>query len=681
MSLHIDYRPKTLKEVEGNRSTVEALQAILSREKDLPHAFLFLGAPGCGKTTLGRIVANELGCAHADMREVDVADFRGIDTIRDIRQQARLKPMAGPVRVWILDECFAAGTNVETPSGPVKIESVAVGDKVLSITGDAVVRNVFKNKVSLGRVIRLSLSDGRELFTTKQHRFLTETGWKEAQYLKNNFIFSTAGIIMDSINLPAEGKNEKMRVVRGGVQKKERIPKGMFSLLCSKTKEQGTWVRARIKKAVRMVQEGFCYKGDCRLSAFLQQFLPIEVSYVQTGYPGQSVHQGIGSENFRKNETILRRSPGVQEDAFRKDEKKQPWKQPCNSRKNEGHETTEWDIKCLASRAWREREIDRATNKAGLGSWLGNRSCGFFRGAARWVSYMLQNRCGFQPTENRDRGRWERPLVERRYVERCKKREGSNRVRVESVEVYKPGYNDRSFFGVVRDKEKDQGFVDFYDLEIDGHPSYFANGVAVHNCHKLTGDAQNALLKILEDTPPHVFFILCTTDPEKLLKTIRSRCMAFSVGPLSERQTTRLLQRIVQAEGVENFPEEAYKQLHAASQGHPRRAVVELDRIIDLDPKSVLKAIEQTSKDEALTIDLCRALLKREAWGKVAAVLRGIQDQEEESVRRAVLGYMNAVLLKEDNQQAAQVIECFKGNFFDCGKAGLTQAAYDAVSI
>ena len=304
MSLHIDYRPATLKEVEGNRSTVEALQAILSREKDLPHAFLFLGPSGCGKTTLGRIVANELGCAQADMREVDVADFRGIDTIRDIRQQARLKPMAGPVRVWLLDEV-----------------------------------------------------------------------------------------------------------------------------------------------------------------------------------------------------------------------------------------------------------------------------------------------------------------------------------------------------------------------------------------HRMTVDAMNALLKILEDTPPHVFFILCTTDPEKLLKTIISRCMTFSVGPLSERQTTRLLQRIVKAEGVEGFPEEAYRQLHAASQGHPRRAVVELDRIIDLDPKSILKAIEQSSKDEALGIDLCRALLKREPWGKVAAVLRGLQDQEEESLRRMVLGYMNAVLLKEDNQQAAQVIECFKGHFFDCGKAGLTQAAYDAVSV
>jgi len=102
--LHIDYRPKTLKEMEGNRSTVDSLQAVLSRESDIPHAFLFSGSAGCGKTSLGRIVASELGCAPADFREIDTADFRGIDTIREIKNQARLKPLAGKVRVWLLDE-------------------------------------------------------------------------------------------------------------------------------------------------------------------------------------------------------------------------------------------------------------------------------------------------------------------------------------------------------------------------------------------------------------------------------------------------------------------------------------------------------------------------------------------------------------------------------------------------
>ena len=43
----------------------------------------------------------------------------------------------------------------------------------------------------------------------------------------------------------------------------------------------------------------------------------------------------------------------------------------------------------------------------------------------------------------------------------------------------------------------------------------------IDECQKMTGDAQSAFLKALEDTPNHVYFILCTTDPQKLLPTIR----------------------------------------------------------------------------------------------------------------------------------------------------------------
>ena len=56
-------------------------------------------------------------------------------------------------------------------------------------------------------------------------------------------------------------------------------------------------------------------------------------------------------------------------------------------------------------------------------------------------------------------------------------------VRVESVEVYKRGSNDSDFESIIGDKERNQGFVEFYDLEVKDDHCYFAEDILVHNCH------------------------------------------------------------------------------------------------------------------------------------------------------------------------------------------------------
>ena len=103
MPLHIMYRPKNLDEFIGNESIKISLQSIIER-KDKPHAFLFFGASGCGKTTLGRILARELGCSESDIFEYNIGNMRGVDTVRDIDQNSRYAPMTGNAKVYIFDE-------------------------------------------------------------------------------------------------------------------------------------------------------------------------------------------------------------------------------------------------------------------------------------------------------------------------------------------------------------------------------------------------------------------------------------------------------------------------------------------------------------------------------------------------------------------------------------------------
>jgi len=62
--------------------------------------------------------------------------------------------------------------------------------------------------------------------------------------------------------------------------------------------------------------------------------------------------------------------------------------------------------------------------------------------------------------------------------------------------------------------------------------------------HKLTEPAQNAFLKILEEPPDRTMFILCTTEPEGLLDTIRSRCQKLTIKPVPTEACVKLLQKV-----------------------------------------------------------------------------------------------------------------------------------------
>jgi len=197
-------------------------------------------------------------------------------------------------------------------------------------------------------------------------------------------------------------------------------------------------------------------------------------------------------------------------------------------------------------------------------------------------------------------------------------------------------------------------------------------------CHQLSKDAQHALLKALEDTPAHVWFILATTDPEKLLPTIKTRCVTFDVKPLDDKTMGRLLINVGTAEGVA-LSQEVIDQIIQDSLGSARMALTILDKIINMDPADMLEAAKQQAANQNETIELCRALMAKRPWRDVARIIKGI-DQEPEQVRRAVLGYASAILLSKDNGQAYLLLDAFQKNFFDTGKAGLVMAAYQTIN-
>jgi DNA polymerase-3 subunit gamma/tau len=196
--------------------------------------------------------------------------------------------------------------------------------------------------------------------------------------------------------------------------------------------------------------------------------------------------------------------------------------------------------------------------------------------------------------------------------------------------------------------------------------------------HQATKDAQSALLKALEDTPPHVLFLLATTDPGKLLPTIRNRCATYVVQPLSEGEIVGLLQRTCRAER-RRIGEEVLDRIARDCLGSPRAALVALEAVIDLPREDQLSAVEAAVAQEGQAIEFCRALLKGAKWGAVAALLKTLQDQEPESIRRMVLGYAQSVLLGGENNRAALMLDAFASPTYDMGWPAITLSAYTVV--
>lgn len=150
----------------------------------------------------------------------------------------------------------------------------------------------------------------------------------------------------------------------------------------------------------------------------------------------------------------------------------------------------------------------------------------------------------------------------------------------------------------------------------------------IDEVHMLSGHSFNALLKTLEEPPPHVKFLLATTDPQKLPITILSRCLQFALKAMSPERVVEHLSAVLQKEVVE-FEEGALWELGRAANGSMRDALSLTDQAIAFgngrlgtaDVRSMLGSIDRdlvfrvleavNSGDAAVVLDVCAQLAEQ----------------------------------------------------------------------
>lgn len=110
ISLAVKYRPKSFDDVVEQK----AIKDILTDQIEtgtFQHSYLFCGPAGCGKTTAARIFANDINGGKGNPIELDAASNNGVDSIREVIDGARRKPLDSEYKVYILDEVHMLSTG------------------------------------------------------------------------------------------------------------------------------------------------------------------------------------------------------------------------------------------------------------------------------------------------------------------------------------------------------------------------------------------------------------------------------------------------------------------------------------------------------------------------------------------------------------------------------------------
>jgi DNA polymerase III subunit gamma/tau len=140
--------------------------------------------------------------------------------------------------------------------------------------------------------------------------------------------------------------------------------------------------------------------------------------------------------------------------------------------------------------------------------------------------------------------------------------------------------------------------------------------------HQLTDAAFNALLKLIEEPPPHLVFVFCTTDLAKMLPTVRSRCQTFVFARPRLTELVRLLRRVADGETID-VPDAALALIARSARGSFRDAVSTLDQLAAATERQItVQAVLQllgAIEEEAL-FRLCDLVVDQDTAGALTFV-------------------------------------------------------------
>lgn len=194
--------------------------------------------------------------------------------------------------------------------------------------------------------------------------------------------------------------------------------------------------------------------------------------------------------------------------------------------------------------------------------------------------------------------------------------------------------------------------------------------IIVDECHALTKQAWQALLKVIEEPPPYVWWVLCTTDPDRVPPTIYSRCNVYKLSPVSEEILYVLLDQVNTSENF-NVSGKVLGAIARNSEGSPRKALVNLGVCRNVTDSSEVSSLLHVGLSNKQELDFCRWLMKGDGltWRRAMKLLDAMGEFKAENLRTIIVLYCASTLKNCKNDKESlfvlNLLECFNEPYLE----------------
>lgn len=437
-----------------------------------------------------------------------VCNYESIPKLVELVKTRRSMGLGLPFDTAIVDECFAAGTLIDTPEGKKPIEKVKKGDCVVNAQGVGFVTYVHINQPK--RIARVRI-DGQDIWCSDTHLFFTSDGWVKAKDLKKGeTCVATA--------------SESMRMVQGVLHAERAQQRNEDSILQPQVRQSKFWgdkegrvcQQTKRHSSLRSVWDTV---HPVQRETLLREILLGEMEdavCTQTSMDG-----GIEGKSLRDSEEVLSNRIRILTSGQDSHSKFEAYAERCVSRPLECDAEEDQTQAASARREWspslQPSEFPVPTfelYRAGIvedGVYIQNE--GSFPQGPNTLPLQTGHRV--RETKAIYRNRWIHAPFEEGQSEGSKEDRSFGSKRVECVEIY-----ESTDIRLRRFRSPD-GVIRFYDLSVSGHPSYSVNGCLVHNCTKLknpTGKRANLYRReIQHGDHKRIWALTGTPAPNSLL--------------------------------------------------------------------------------------------------------------------------------------------------------------------